>query len=70
MQLRTDLDDADSTLLSLGESAVLGTVLFDTGQAAIKPEYAPLIERLAADIESRKGGTVGGDRPRRPARFR
>ncbi|MBC7989408.1 MAG: DUF11 domain-containing protein, partial [Luteimonas sp.] len=58
VQLRTDLDDADSTLLSLGESAILGTVLFDTGQAAIKPEYAPLIERLAADIESRKGGTV------------
>ncbi len=56
--LRADLGDAGSTLLSLGESAVLGTFLFDTDKAAIKPEYSALIAKLAADIQSRNGGVI------------
>jgi outer membrane protein OmpA-like peptidoglycan-associated protein len=58
VDLRADVEDPDSSLLTLGESPVLGTVLFDTDKATIKPEYAPLIDKLAADIESRKGGAI------------
>jgi uncharacterized repeat protein (TIGR01451 family)/fimbrial isopeptide formation D2 family protein len=56
--LRADVGDADSTLLSLGESAVLGTFLFDTDKAAIKPEYSALIAKLAAHIQSQNGGVI------------
>ena len=59
VSLRTDLADPRSTLLSLGESPVLGTVLFDTDKSAIKPEFAPVIEKIAADIEKLGGGVVG-----------
>ncbi|AKC86182.1 hypothetical protein WQ53_04735 [Pseudoxanthomonas suwonensis] len=59
VSLRTDLADPRSTLLSLGQSPLLGTVLFDTDKSAIKPEFAPVIERIAADIERLGGGTVG-----------
>jgi large repetitive protein len=59
ISLRTDLVDPDSTLVSLGESPVLGTVLFDTDQSAIKPEFEPVIAKVAADIERLRGGVVG-----------
>ncbi|MGY0505457.1 OmpA family protein, partial [Luteimonas sp. e5] len=59
VSLRTDLADPRSTLLSLGESPVLGTILFDTDKSAIKPEFVPVIEKIAADIEELGGGVVG-----------
>ena len=59
VSLRSDLEDPRSTLLSLGESPVLGTVLFDTDQATIKPGYAPVIAKVAADIEKLGGGVIG-----------
>ncbi len=59
IDLRADVDDPASSMVAVGESPVLGTLLFDTAQARIKPEYAPLIEKIAADIERMKGGTVG-----------
>ena len=52
VSLRTDLDDPSSTLLSLGESPLLGTVLFDTDKSDIKAEYAPVIDKIAADIDA------------------
>src|SRR5690606_34124571 len=52
VSLRSDLADPASTLLSLGASPVLGTVLFDTDKSAIKPGFAPVIEKIAADIEA------------------
>jgi outer membrane protein OmpA-like peptidoglycan-associated protein len=59
VSLRTDLADPRSTLLALGESPVLGTVLFDTDSATIKPGFAPVIAKIAADIEKLGGGVVG-----------
>ncbi|NOT88230.1 MAG: DUF11 domain-containing protein [Lysobacter sp.] len=59
ISLRSDLADPDSTLVSLGESPVLGMVLFDTDQSAIKPEFEPVIAKVAADIERLRGGVVG-----------
>ena len=37
----------------------VGAVLFDTDEAAIKAEFAPVIDKLAADLSKRGGGTVG-----------
>ncbi|WP_449447407.1 DUF7507 domain-containing protein [Thermomonas brevis] len=59
VSLRTDLADPRSTLLALGESPVLGTVLFDTDSATIKPGFTPVIAKIAADIEKLGGGVVG-----------
>jgi uncharacterized repeat protein (TIGR01451 family) len=60
VSLRTDLADPSSTLLTLGETPVLGTVLFDTDQATIKPQYAAVIDRIAADVARLAGD---GDKP-------
>ena len=59
IELRTDLEDPASTLLSLGDAPVLGTVLFDTDQSTIKPGFRPMIDKIAADIDKLGGGVVG-----------
>jgi outer membrane protein OmpA-like peptidoglycan-associated protein len=52
VSLRTDVADVGSTLLKLdGQSRLLGDVLFDTDKSEIKPEFAPVIEKIAADID-------------------
>ncbi|WP_407353725.1 isopeptide-forming domain-containing fimbrial protein [Luteimonas sp. R10] len=38
--------------------ALLGTVLFDTDRSEIKPEFAPLLERVAARLEAMGGGAI------------
>ncbi|MEZ0472958.1 OmpA family protein, partial [Luteimonas salinilitoris] len=38
--------------------ALLGTVLFDTDRAQIKPEFAPLLDRVAARLEGLGGGAI------------
>jgi len=58
ISLRTLPSDPATTLVTLGETTILGEVLFDTDQAAIRPEFAPLIERIAARIDSMGGGVV------------
>ncbi|MBV2210005.1 MAG: DUF11 domain-containing protein [Thermomonas sp.] len=57
--LRADLADPSSTLVRLGESPVLGTILFDTDKSTIKPEFVAVIDKIAADIEALGGGVVG-----------
>jgi large repetitive protein len=64
ISVRTELTDPASTLVSLGGDAdgvqpVLGTVLFDTDASSIKPEFEPVIAKVAADIERMNGGVVG-----------
>ncbi|MGL6290483.1 MAG: DUF7507 domain-containing protein, partial [Silanimonas sp.] len=49
--VRPNPDDADSTAVSVAAWPQLGTVLFDTDRAEIKPEYLPLVRRVAAYIE-------------------
>ncbi|WP_237049588.1 OmpA family protein [Solilutibacter oculi] len=51
--LRTDAANPDTTLLTLGETPVLGTFLFDTNKAVIKPGFGPLLDRIARTIEGR-----------------
>ena len=56
--VRTDAADPASGVVSLGRGTLLGTVLFDTDQSAIRPEFEPLIDRIAAEIDAMGSGTV------------
>lgn len=58
VELRTDLDDPDARLAVVGETTLLGTVLFDTDSARIRPEFAGLLAGIAADIDAMGGGVV------------
>lgn len=53
VSLRTVVGDAATTLVTLSETPVLGTVLFDTDSARIKPQYLPLIRQIAASLQAR-----------------
>jgi uncharacterized repeat protein (TIGR01451 family) len=53
VSLRTVVGDAKTTLVTLSETPLLGTVLFDTDSARIKPQYLPLIRQIAASLQVR-----------------
>ena len=56
---RGDLDDPSSLVAGAGEGGpLLGTVLFDTDAATVKPAFARLLDRVAASLEARGGGVV------------
>ncbi len=60
---RTSIDvraeiDASQALLSLDSHLVLGTLLFDTDRADIRPQYRALLEQIAADINRKGEGTL------------
>ncbi|MFH2079277.1 MAG: Ig-like domain-containing protein [Pseudomonadota bacterium] len=59
VSLRNDAADPGSSLASIGTSPVLGTVLFETGQAVVAPRYAALLDAVAADIEQRAARADG-----------
>ncbi|WP_102047689.1 isopeptide-forming domain-containing fimbrial protein [Pseudoxanthomonas wuyuanensis] len=54
--VRTDVHELMAGANESG--ALLGTVLFDTDRAQIRPEFAPLLDRVAARLSSMGGGTV------------
>ncbi|WP_161808873.1 OmpA family protein [Stenotrophomonas ginsengisoli] len=59
VQVRSKAAEAASTVVGLqGEDLLLGTVLFDTDKAVIKPEFEALLDAVAARLQQRKGGTV------------
>lgn len=59
VSVRTDLDDADTRVLGLAQGeTLLGTVLFDTDKSAIRPEFEPLLDRIAAALDALGGGVV------------
>ena len=54
-----DLGDPASRSLTLqGADTLLGTVLFDTDKAEIKPEFGPLMEQVAAAVVQAKGRVI------------
>jgi len=56
---RADVDDPGSLLVGVDQGgALVGTVLFDTDSAAIRPTMQPLLERIAQQLEQRGGGRV------------
>lgn len=56
---RGNVDDPGSLVVGVDEGgALLGTVLFDTDKAAIRPEFEPLLDKVAAALEKRGGGSI------------
>jgi uncharacterized repeat protein (TIGR01451 family) len=59
ISVRGDLGDPASRSLTLqGADTLLGTVLFDTDKAEIKPEFGPLMEQVAAAVVQAKGRVI------------
>ena len=57
--VRTDVADPATLVAGVGDGGpLLGTVLFDTDRDTIRPEFAPLLERVAAYLQLAGGGTV------------
>ncbi len=56
---RADVDDPATLLVGVDQGgALVGTVLFDTDSAVIRPAMHPLLERIAQQLEQRGGGRV------------
>ncbi|WP_076585751.1 DUF7507 domain-containing protein [Solilutibacter tolerans] len=67
VSLRTNPQDPSSTVVGLLDWPMLGTVLFDTNRAEIKPQFQPLIKKIAEylmEIESKQVSLVGHADPR------
>ena len=57
--VRTDVGDPDSLVIGVDEGGyVLGLVLFDTDKSAIRPEFKPLLDRVAQVLQQRGEGVV------------
>ena len=56
---RGTVDDPSSMIVGVDEGgALLGTVLFDTDKSNIRPEFAPLLDKVAAALEKMGGGSI------------
>ncbi|WP_312315945.1 OmpA family protein [Stenotrophomonas sp.] len=56
---RADVDDPASLLVGVDQGgSLVGTVLFDTDSAVIRPAMRPLLARIAQDLEQRGGGRL------------
>jgi uncharacterized repeat protein (TIGR01451 family) len=59
VSVRTRVDDPSTLVAGTTEGgALLGTVLFDTDRATIRPQYDELLGKVAAWLEQRGGGSV------------
>ncbi|WP_237054050.1 DUF6923 family protein [Marilutibacter chinensis] len=56
VNVRTEVDALVAAATEGG--ALLGTVLFDTDRSEIRPEFAPLLDRVAARLEGMGGGAI------------
>ncbi|MFD1298355.1 OmpA family protein, partial [Lysobacter gummosus] len=58
VSVRTDVTDPTSMVVGFAEWPLLGTVLFDTDKATIKPKFEPVIAKIAAAMEQLRGTRV------------
>ncbi|WP_152670177.1 DUF7507 domain-containing protein [Lysobacter capsici] len=58
ISVRTDPQDAATMVVGFAQWPLLGTVLFDTDKATIKPKYLPVIAKVAAALEQLRGTRV------------
>jgi uncharacterized repeat protein (TIGR01451 family) len=59
ISLRSRVSDPDNAAALVAGTPVLGTVLFDTDQAMVKPAYGALLDAVAADIKRRAANPDG-----------
>ena len=56
---RGNVDDPGSLIVGVDEGgALLGTVLFDTDKSNIRPEFEPLLDKVAAALDRMGGGSI------------
>ena len=59
VSVRAEPDDPSTLLVGVAEGGpLLGTVLFDTDKAVVKPKFVPLIEKIADYLQQKGGGAV------------
>ncbi|KAF1712853.1 hypothetical protein CSC73_00760 [Pseudoxanthomonas sacheonensis] len=59
VSVRTELDDPSSLLVGIAEGGpLLGTVLFDTDKSTVKPQFLPLLDKVAAYLDEKGGGAI------------
>ncbi len=59
VSVRAKVDEPGSLVVGMDEGgALLGTLLFDTDASAIRPEFGPLLDKIAAALEKRGGGSI------------
>jgi uncharacterized repeat protein (TIGR01451 family) len=58
ISVRTEVNTADGLIAGIAEWPLLGTVLFDTDRATLKPQYAPLMAKIADIVQQFKGTRV------------
>ncbi|KRG71971.1 DUF7507 domain-containing protein [Pseudoxanthomonas dokdonensis] len=71
VSVRTQADDAGTLVAGVAEGGpLLGTLLFETDQATIKPRYNALLDSIAAALEASNGGSIAiiGHADRRASR--
>jgi uncharacterized repeat protein (TIGR01451 family) len=56
--LRLQANDGSTGDVTVSDTVKLGEVLFDTDKSVIKPEFEPLLDRIAAQIEAVGAGRV------------
>ncbi|QQP95460.1 DUF7507 domain-containing protein [Lysobacter enzymogenes] len=58
ISVRTDARDPDTMVVGFAEWPKLGEVLFDTDRSTIKPQYLPLMAKIAAALDELRGYRV------------
>jgi len=56
--LRLQANDGSTGDVTVSDSVKLGEILFDTDKSVIKPEFEPLLDQIAAQIEAVGAGRV------------
>jgi outer membrane protein OmpA-like peptidoglycan-associated protein len=59
VSVRADQDDPSSLVVGIAEGGpLLGTVLFDTDKSTVKPQFLPLLDKVAAYLDEKGGGAI------------
>ena len=56
--LRLQANDGSTGNVTVSDTVKLGEILFDTDKSEIKPEFEPLLDQIAAQIEAVGAGRV------------
>lgn len=59
VSVRAEPDDPSSMVVGIAEGGpLLGTVLFDTDKSTVKPQFLPMLDKVAGYLDGKGGGSV------------